>query len=330
MARAFRRRHRLERVTRIALPTLVLAASAAAATIFSPAWHRTTHATSRTALRLAFPISSAPIGQVLADVYGKALPEIDVKLASPTGAVNVVKAIQRGDADLGFTFADVAYFAFRGEPDKMPLDQLRGVAVLPLAPIHLVVGAHSGIHDITELRGHRVGVGGAGTGTAVSVGIVLEAFGVDFSSFQPDPVALSAATARMLTGQLDAFFINGYYPLELVRNAAKAGVRLLPIEGAPVARLQRNYPFLRPMVIPASAYGEKQVRTLGVDGLLVCRRDLDEALTYNLTRIFFDALPTIAARQESMRSIDVERAPATPIPLHNGAARYYREQEILR
>jgi TRAP-type uncharacterized transport system substrate-binding protein len=28
--------------------------------------------------------------------------------------------------------------------------------------------------------------------------------------------------------------------------------------------------------------------------------------------------------------IDPDQAPATPIPLHAGAARYYREREILR
>jgi len=28
--------------------------------------------------------------------------------------------------------------------------------------------------------------------------------------------------------------------------------------------------------------------------------------------------------------MDVDQAPATPIPLHDGAARYYRERELSR
>ena len=33
---------------------------------------------------------------------------------------------------------------------------------------------------------------------------------------------------------------------------------------------------------------------------------------------------------ESLRAIAILQAPATPIPLHEGAARYYREQELMR
>jgi TRAP-type uncharacterized transport system substrate-binding protein len=31
-----------------------------------------------------------------------------------------------------------------------------------------------------------------------------------------------------------------------------------------------------------------------------------------------------------LRLVDLQQAPATPIPLHPGAARYYRERELAR
>ena len=60
--------------------------------------------------------------------------------------------------------------------------------------------------------------------------------------------------------------------------------------------------------------------------LLICRADLDETLVYQLTRAFFEALPQLARAHPAAGLIDPELAPATPIPLHPGAARYYKEK----
>ena len=58
-------------------------------------------------------------------------------------------------------------------------------------------------------------------------------------------------------------------------------------------------------------------------------RDLDERLVYSLTKQLFVALEVLSQRG-ALRSMDIDQAPATPIPLHEGAARYYRERELTR
>ncbi len=81
------------------------------------------------------------------------------------------------------------------------------------------------------------------------------------------------------------------------------------------------------MVIPQGTYPlqDRPVRTIGVDLLLVCRADLDSRLVYELTRSYFEDTP------ENIRSqTDPQRAAAVVIPLHPGAARYYREREVRR
>jgi TRAP-type uncharacterized transport system substrate-binding protein len=69
---------------------------------------------------------------------------------------------------------------------------------------------------------------------------------------------------------------------------------------------------------------------VGVDTMLACREDLDEMLVYRLTKTLFEALPGLAARLDSLKSMDLDQVAATPIPLHSGAARYYRERELSR
>jgi TRAP-type uncharacterized transport system substrate-binding protein len=72
------------------------------------------------------------------------------------------------------------------------------------------------------------------------------------------------------------------------------------------------------------------VHTVGIDTIIACRAGLDETLVYTLTKTFFDVLPELAVRLDALRRMDLARAPATPIPLHDGAARYYRERELFR
>jgi TRAP-type uncharacterized transport system substrate-binding protein len=46
--------------------------------------------------------------------------------------------------------------------------------------------------------------------------------------------------------------------------------------------------------------------------------------------VLYDSLGQLANADAAARLIDPEQGPTTPIPLHPGAARFYREREILR
>jgi TRAP transporter TAXI family solute receptor len=273
-----------------------------------------------------------PLGVALGRAYGAAFPNLRVEVIESPGSVRNVEAIEHGEADIGFAFADVAYVAFFGGLGDMPFANLRGIAVLQLNPLHLVVRPGSGIGDVASLRGRRVGVGPPGSGTALTAGLVLRAFGIDPGELQTALLPFNEASARLVDGQLDAMFVNASYPAESVSFAAKAGARLIAIEGPAVDRLRHDYPFLRLTAIPSHTYAahDVPVHTIGVDNLLVCRKDLDEDLVYELTRTFFAALPALVSQQASLSLMDFSQVPATPIPLHEGAARYYRERELFR
>jgi TRAP transporter TAXI family solute receptor len=273
-----------------------------------------------------------PLGDALARTYRRAFPHLTLKVIESPGSVRNVEAIQNGEADLGFAFADVAYVAFVGRLHDEAFSRLRGIAVLQLNPLHVLVRVESPIRDVSGLRGRRVGVGPPGSGTALTAGLMLRAFGIDPESVRAEYLQFNEASKRLIAGQLDALFVNASYPSESVTLATKAGARLLAIEGAAVDRLRHDYPFLRLTAIPAGTYPAhpRPVHTIGVDNVLVCSTDLPEDLVYELTKSFFGGLPALAAEQNSLRLMDFSQAPATPIPLHDGAARYYRERELFR
>ena len=134
-------------------------------------------------------------------------------------------------------------------------------------------------------------------------------------------------------GEIDAGFLVGGPPFRPVTQAAEAfGIRFLDINDHALSRIRARHPFFKRAIIPAGTYKQQlvDVRAIAVDNLLICRDDLQTDLVYRLTRAFYEGLPTLAARHASAQYINADYGVATPIPLHDGAARFYRERELLR
>ena len=271
-----------------------------------------------------------PLGTALVGAYSRALPDRSFTVVQSGGAVENLESLQRGAADLGFAFADVTYLAFVGRLDEgpRPFDRLRGVAVLQLTAVHVLIRPGSGITSIAQLRGRRVALGPTGSGTAITAKVLLEAFGVPIAEVRGEYLPFLQSANGVVRGELDAAFVSAGYPAESVLTATRGGANLLEVSGPVVERLRTNYPFLRVALIPAGTYPTVRgpVHTVGIDTLIACSTDLTETLVYRLTKTFFDVLPELATQVDALRRMDLARAPATPIPLHDGAARYYRER----
>src|SRR4029079_10761124 len=102
--------------------------------------------------------------------------------------------------------------------------------------------------------------------------------------------------------------------------AVRDGARILSLSGPTIDRLRLQHQFFRRMVVPSGQDRDEPVRTIGVERLLVCRRDLDPDAVYSITKAYFEMLPTLAAADPSLRDVNWDEASATPIPLHEGAA----------
>jgi TRAP transporter TAXI family solute receptor len=161
--------------------------------------------------------------------------------------------------------------------------------------------------------------------------LVFDAYGFREGDLAATPFIANELPNALARGAADLMFATAYYPAQTVTEATQAGAKLLPIDGDVAEQLRHTYPFVRRVSIPAHTYPGQPtaVETIGVDRLFVCRNDLDEGVVYDLTQRFFEALSTIfSTPRVSTRLMDLDRASATPIPLHRGAAQYYRELEL--
>jgi len=87
------------------------------------------------------------------------------------------------------------------------------------------------------------------------------------------------------------------------------------------------------VMIPANTYAgqEKDVPTAAVTNYLVTSTAVSDDLAYQMTKLIFESLPELANSHVAGKDIRLETAASgSPIPLHPGAIRYYKEKGVLR
>ncbi|NUR84932.1 MAG: TRAP transporter substrate-binding protein, partial [Nonomuraea sp.] len=121
-----------------------------------------------------------------------------------------------------------------------------------------------------------------------------------------------------------AFFWSGGVPTPAL--AALGDVALVPLD-ALVPELRRRYgPVYEHAAVPSGAYGGvRQVPTVGTPSYLVCRTSLADDLAFTVTETLFRARDRLQAPSAPGGRLDERYAIGTGVvPLHPGAARYYR------
>jgi TRAP transporter TAXI family solute receptor len=278
----------------------------------------------------------SPLGAALAAVYNRQLPGLHVVAEAangPQGAGANAPALEAGQADLAFSRADIAFQTFRQTIDgESSASHLRSIAVVYPNAVHVVVRRDSGITRGEEMRGTRVQVSDDSVAASPIARLVLEAYGLSLDDVRIDGNPRNAVS-RLKAGELDVRIFASAYPLASLEGVGDgSGIRLLSLPPDVIERLREKFSFFKPAVIPKGTYlgQDADVQTVSIDGLLMCRDTMPEEIVYNLTRTLFEAIPELSRTLGTARLINASNAPATPVPLHPGAARYYRERDLFR
>jgi TRAP transporter TAXI family solute receptor len=256
------------------------------------------------------------------------LPDVKSEVVTEGGSsITSLLDLRNGKTNVSGTLADVAYLAYGGQLDEIPepFDQLRGMAVTGLNTMHLLVGPAARVETLHDLNGLRVSLGAPGSSTAHITQRMLQDLGISSGQMRAERIPNADIVSRLSAGDLDAAFSGFSVPSATVLAAMQKGARLIPIDGPAIEAMRTRYPYLKRTLIPRGTYPNQSepIRTLGVDTLLVCRAELDDATVHALLEAYFATKPATTPP-------NLERAPATPIPLHPGAARYYRQRELSR
>ena len=277
-----------------------------------------------------------PVGVLVATVVSQT-GRIVATAQSSNGSLGNVISVTSGSLESGFSQADVASWAYQGTgifEGKPRLSGLRLIANMFPESIHIVVKKGLGIKTIADLRGKRVALDEAGSGTLISARQVLAAYGLTESDIQPEYIKPNQAGDRLKAGTLDAFFFTGGAPAKAISDLAAVGIELLPIDGPQAQRMRKVSPFLITDTIAAGTYpGTAATPTLSVGAQWVTRDTVDAELVYQVTKILYSAEAQQALAQGHVKGREITLANAVQgagIPYHPGALRFYREVGALK
>lgn len=287
---------------------------------------------------IASAISNPPGSRPCESGGSCGVPGLIAVAQTTQGSVENIDLLASQSLESALCQADVAYWAYSGTgmyKKKPAFENLRAVANLYQESLQIVVRADSKIDSIADLKGKRVSLGERGAGTRATATLVLETYGIKEKQLKIEQMPVTMATGRLGAGTIDALFLVGDAPIPAIANLASGTkLRFLAVDGDKAEALRRDYPFLTVDILPAGVYRDSpHVITVGVGTYWLVTSDLDPQLVYGITKALWHPSTRKLLDEGSPVGRKIRMVTALlglPIPLHDGAAKFYSEASQSR
>jgi uncharacterized protein len=264
---------------------------------------------------------------------------IRCSVESTGGSVFNVNTIKAGELDLGFTQSDVQYNAAKGLSqfkDAGAWGDQRAVFSVHPEPFTLLTRKEAGIKTFDDLKGKRVNVGNPGSGTRASMDELLAARGWTLKDFSlASELKADEHGPALCDGKIDAFFYGVGHPSANIQDpTTTCGARLASITGPAVDKLIADRPYYAKATIPAGLYPNNPdaAQTYGVLATVVASSKTPADTVYQVVKAVFDNFDEFKKLHPALASLKPENMVKDGLsaPLHEGAARYYREKGWIK
>lgn len=310
-------------------PVAAASPAAAAGPVTVPAGTRLSIATGGTG-GVYFPLGGGLAGMLQKHLNIQATAEV-----TPASVDNMRLIGDQPKEVIAFSLADTAYDALQGRERFSSPIQVRSLGILYQNYMHLVTVDGSGINAPADLKGKRVSVGAAGSGTEIKANRVLEAYGLDPArDIQRERLGVAESAGAIKDRKLDAFFWDGGLPTGAITdlvNTPGLTVKLIA-HGDAVAKMNAKYGnFYTNAPIPGNTYKgiAEDVAVAGTPNILAVNQDFPEDVAYAVLRTIFDNRAEWDGIHPEAKKLNLQAAPRdNPVPLHPGAVRFYRERGV--
>ena len=263
------------------------------------------------------------------------VPGLVAIAVSTNASVANVNAIDAGQLDAGLAGAQSVTQGYNGEGKFVgnKREKIRVIANLYPEDMHLVLPKGVKLNSLKDLNGKRVGVAAAGSGTQVSVKMILKHYGIKADEQE---LGLSQSAQRLADGQLDAFFYAGGTPFAaLIQLGSTKGFELYKFSEAEQKEINKIIPYYVDSMIPAGTYENitYDVPTLAVNGQLITSVDQPTELIYEITKALWNKNTRKLLDKGHSKGKDIRLETALKgvlIPVHPGAEKYYKEVGLIK
>jgi hypothetical protein len=278
-----------------------------------------------------------PLGAKQAEIFSRDVPGV-VASSGPGGGIGNIRDVDRGEAEIGFTYGHSAYNAYAGRaPFTEEHSRIRHLATLYPAAFHAAVRPESDIHGYADLGDKNLSPGKLTDSGHAIFELILAGHGIDLEQVRSSGgtvhhVSYSDSVALMKDGHIDLVTAITSLPQATFLDLQfRPGVRFLPIEDSILELLLGENPGYVSLQITGDHYESvaTPVTTLGAMTTLIINQDIPDDTVYNITKSLWEAHDELLNVTSTWQEARLERAvDNATIPVHPGAMRYYREQGI--
>lgn len=276
-----------------------------------------------------------PIGVGLSQVYGKGIEGAKTSVQATKASVENLNLLEAGRGELALALADSVADAWKGDEEagfKKPLTKLRAIASTYPNYIQVVASEESGIKTLADLKGKRISVGAAKSGTELNARAIFKAAGLSYQDMGKVEYLPYAESVELIKNrQLDATLQSSGLGMAAIRDLASTmKISFVAIPADVVAKI--GNPAYQTATIPANTYDGQvaDVPTVAVANILVSQEKVSDEMAYQMTKLMFENLASLATAHSAAKDIKLDTATKNlPIPLHPGAERYYKEKGAL-
>ena len=281
--------------------------------------------------------SMYPAGAAVSQVWTNNVQGVKCNTQTSTGSFQNCQDVSTGEVDVAVATSDVVLNAYNGTgkfADIGKLDNLRVIGAVYTSVLSGVALKSSGLTYIHELLGKRVAVGPAASATENATLAAFDAMGIDSSNTSLENLGLGDGADSVGDGILDAAFGFAGLPIGGQLNlAATKEIQVLDMTQEEIDKVLAGNAAYIQTKIPAGTYTgqDNDANTFGVKCLIIVTADMDADLVYDLCKAMNEHTEELAAGNALLKDMTDPSFLCTqmPIPLHDGAQKYYSEQGLI-
>lgn len=281
--------------------------------------------------------SMYPAGAAVSQVWTNNVQGVKCNTQTSTGSFQNCQDVSTGEVDVAVATSDVVLNAYNGTgkfADIGKLDNLRVIGAVYTSVLSGVALKSSGLTYIHDLLGKRVAVGPAASATENATLAAFDAMGIDSSNTSLENLGLGDGADSVGDGILDAAFGFAGLPIGGQLNlAATKEIQVLDMTQEEIDKVLAGNAAYIQTTIPAGTYtGQTETtNTFGVKCLIIVTADMDADLVYDLCKAMNEHTEELAAGNALLKDMTDPSFLCTqmPIPLHDGAQKYYSEQGLI-
>lgn len=277
-----------------------------------------------------------PTGGAICRLVNKGRKEHGIRCSAEStgGSIYNINTIRAGELEFGVVQSDWQYHAYNGTSkfkDKGAFKDLRAVFSVHPEPVTIIARDGVGIKNVSDLKGKAVNIGNPGSGTRGTWEVMEEALGWKRSDLKVAAELKSAETGQALCdGKIDAYFWLVGHPSALTQETlSTCKANLVNATGPAIEKLVADNSFYRVATIPANMYNNSEdVTTFGVGATFVSSAKVPADVVYVVVKAVFENFDQFKKLHPAFANLKEKEmiSDSLSAPLHEGAARYYKEK----